>query len=65
MVGHKESAKVSPQKFLEFLTPREGQRDFFLCALDSGTLYYPHPPLAKQRLCPSNTRHWFRQFLHC
>ena len=22
------------------------------------------PPLSKQRLCPSNTRHWFRQFLH-
>ena len=24
----------------------------------------PPPPLSKQRLCPSNTRHWFRQFLH-
>ena len=23
------------------------------------------PPLSKQRLSPSNTRPWFRQFLHC
>ena len=23
----------------------------------------PPPPLSKQRLCPSNTRRWFRQFL--
>ena len=22
------------------------------------------PPLSKQRLCPSNTERWFRQFLH-
>ena len=26
--------------------------------------WFPPSPLSKQRLCPSNTRHWFRQFLH-
>ena len=30
----------------------------------SWVLGYPPAPLSKQRLCPSNTRRWFRQFLH-
>ena len=29
-----------------------------------GDILVTPPPLSKQRLCPSNTRCWFRQFLH-